>query len=215
MSDREPVRRKLRRYDNRKLYEPAERRYVTLAQVAELVAQGDELEVRDQKTSEDLTNTVLAQILFERVKDRTAEIPRSVLVRLVRLGAQAQALAEWKKPHELAARAKDEAERIASGLMSRGRLSLEEALSLRHEITQSAQRLLGEAQRGVESRVQRVLEAAPEAGPLNLTALKERLLALTTEPEAPPAAASQARTPTRRAGRKAPTPTSRRRERSR
>ena len=215
VSDRAPVRRQLRRYDNRKLYEPAERRYVTLAQLAELVAQGDELEVRDQKTADDITNAVLAQILFERVKDRSADIPRSVLVRLIRLGAGSQAWPEWARPQEVSARARDEAERIATGLMSRGRLTLEEALSLRHEIAQSAQRLLGEAQRGVEARVQRLLESAPDAGPLNFHALKERLLALATEPEAPRAAASPTRRPARRAGRKAPTPTSRRRERSR
>ena len=215
VSDRAPVRRQLRRYDNRKLYEPAERRYVTLAQLAELVAQGDELEVRDQKTADDITNAVLAQILFERVKDRSADIPRSVLVRLIRLGAGSQAWPEWARPQEVAARARDEAERIASGLLRRGRLTLDEASSLRQEIAQSAQRLLREAQSGLESRVQRLLESAPDAGPLSFHALKERLLALATEPEAPPAAASATRTPKRLAGRKAPQPTSRRRERSR
>jgi len=48
-------------------------------------------------------------------------------------------------PQEIASRARAEAERIAAGLMARGRLTLEEALALRQEISRSLGGLVGEA----------------------------------------------------------------------
>ena len=47
---------------------------------------GEEVQVLDQKSGEDLTNLVLAQVVLEGVKEKTAQIPRQVLTRLVRLG---------------------------------------------------------------------------------------------------------------------------------
>jgi len=183
-----PAQRHLRRYENRKLYEPAERRYVTLEQVAAFVRAGDELVVTDQKTGSEITNVILAQVLFEQVKDRATHVPRSVLVRLVRFDA-AHPLPDWAHPQEAAQRARGEAERIASGLVARGRLTLEEAVHLRQEIAASAEDLLKDAQRGVEARLQGLLRSA---GPLGWQALKERLLGLPGE------AAANAATATRR-----------------
>ena len=80
--------RVIRRYDNRKLYDPAARRYVTVEDVAEMVSAGEDVKVVDQKSGEDLTNVILAQVLLDRLKDKTAVVPRQVLVRLVRLTSQ-------------------------------------------------------------------------------------------------------------------------------
>jgi len=60
--------RPIRRYGNRKLYDPGAGRYVTLEDVARIVAGGHEVEVVDQKTGEDLTSLTLAQVLLEGVK---------------------------------------------------------------------------------------------------------------------------------------------------
>ena len=68
--------RLIRRYENRKLYDPAARRYVTLDDLAATVSAGEEVQVLDQKSGEDLTNLVLAQVVLEGVKEKTAQIPR-------------------------------------------------------------------------------------------------------------------------------------------
>ena len=47
--------RVIKRYENRKLYDPQARRYVTLEGLGELVARGEDVRVVDQKTGEDLT----------------------------------------------------------------------------------------------------------------------------------------------------------------
>lgn len=139
-----PRERLITRYENRKLYEPAARRYVTLAEIRTMVAEGDEVHVHDRKSGEDLTAQILAQILLDQLKDRTASIPRQVLVGLVRLSAGQSGWGEWPHPQHLAERVRGEAERIATGLLARGRLTLDEAASLRHEIAHALQAALGE-----------------------------------------------------------------------
>jgi polyhydroxyalkanoate synthesis repressor PhaR len=183
--------RVIKRYGNRKLYDAVDRHYVTLEDLAAMIGRGEELHVVDQKTGEDLTTTVLAQVILEGLKARTASIPRQVLTRLIRLGAApAAAWAEWN-PQHAATRARDEAERIASGLMAKGRLTLEEAFTLRQDIAQSVQRLAGEAQRSVEGHVHKLLDKTEREGAIgaSLQGLRERLMAFETylAPSATPA----------------------------
>jgi polyhydroxyalkanoate synthesis regulator phasin len=100
-----------------------------------------------------------------------------VLSRLIRLGAgRAGGFAEWPSPQEASTRALHEAERIVSGLVARGRLTLDEALALRQDIAGSAQRLVAEAQEGLQARLRRLLETDKDQGVTPaLQALKERL----------------------------------------
>lgn len=172
--------RVIKRYGNRKLYDPLTRSYVTLEGLARLIAAGHDVQVLDQKTGADLTNTVLAQVILEALKERTASIPRPVLVRLIRLG-MSPALAEpARSARDHAQQARDEAEKIVGGLLQRGRLSLEDALALRQEIAGALHRVVGETQRGLERRFHGLLEwSERESGtsPV-IQSLKERLLTL-------------------------------------
>lgn len=152
--------RRIKRYGNRKLYDLDGKRYVTLENVAAMVAAGQDIEVIDQRTGEDLTSLTLAQVLLEGLKEKTARIPRQVLVRLVRLGAgPASAFADWPAPHEAAARARGEVEKVVGSLLSRGRLSLEEALTLRQDVARSVHGIVSEAQAGIEGRIRGLFEA--------------------------------------------------------
>jgi polyhydroxyalkanoate synthesis repressor PhaR len=60
--------RVVKRYANRKLYDTRASRYVTLAQIAELIRAGEEVRIVDNTTKEDLTDVTLAQIIFEEQK---------------------------------------------------------------------------------------------------------------------------------------------------
>jgi polyhydroxyalkanoate synthesis repressor PhaR len=185
-----PAERTIRRYDNRKLYDAEARRYVTLDELSRLIGGGTEVRVVEQRTGEDITTVVLAQVVLEAIKQRTATIPHQVLSRLIRLGAgKAGAFTEWLDPHEASTRARHEAERIVSGLVTRGRLTLDEALALRQDIAASAQRLVAEAQAGVQARLRRLLETDKAAAVTPaMQALTERLStfeALLAPPRAP------------------------------
>jgi polyhydroxyalkanoate synthesis repressor PhaR len=190
----------IKRYENRKLYDPAARRYVTLEDLAARVARGEDLQVQDQKSGEDLTNLVLAQVLLEGVKEQATRIPRQVLTRLVRLSAARPE--PPPPPQPAAARAREEAERIVSGLLSRGRLTLEEALALRQEIAHSVQRAVSDAQRGLEHALHGLLERTEKEGGItpSLQSLKEKLMTLETYLDVPGGKPRPRRAPARAAG---------------
>ena len=56
--------RVLKKYPNRRLYDTQNSSYITLADVKQMVLAGDAFEVRDAKTSEDLTRSILLQIIL-------------------------------------------------------------------------------------------------------------------------------------------------------
>lgn len=197
---RAPAERTIRRYENRKLYDAQARRYVTLDGLARLVAGGTEVRVIDQPTGEDITTVVLAQVVLEGVRQRTASIPHQVLTRIIRLGSgKGGGFAEWLDAHDASVRVRREAERIVSGLVTRGRLTLDEALALRHEIADSAQRMVSEAQAAVQGRFRRLLDDEKGDG-VNpaMTALKERLSAFEAVLAPPRAPARRRSTPARK-----------------
>jgi polyhydroxyalkanoate synthesis repressor PhaR len=182
--------RLIRRYDNRKLYDTTGRRYVVLEDLARMVGDGQDVRVEDQRTGDDLTAAVLAHVILEGIKERTARIPGQVLARLIRLGFGPNGRrARWPEPAQSAARARGEAERIVARLLARGRLTLEEGVALRQDITGAVQRLVADAQHGLEARVHRLLEGSGDGDVhSSLAALRERLLSLATHLAEPRAA---------------------------
>ena len=70
----------IKRYPNRKLYNTDAKRYITLDTIAELIRDGNDVEVRDHETGEDLTGVTLSQIIFEREKRIAAIYPVSCLL---------------------------------------------------------------------------------------------------------------------------------------
>lgn len=191
--------RVIKRYHNRKLYDPQAKAYVTLADLARGIAGGAEIKVVDQNTGNDMTTVVLAQVILEGIKEKTANIPRQVLARLIRLGlVPSSAPGDLTSPQQAATRAKAEAERIVGNLLARGRLTLDEGLALRQEIAGSVHHLVVEAQHGIESRLKGLLEWSEKETGVNpsLQALKERLLSFETYLGEPPAAAPDNKKPT-------------------
>jgi polyhydroxyalkanoate synthesis repressor PhaR len=55
----------IKKYPNRRLYDTEISSYITLEEVRQLVVDGEEFEVRDAKTGEELTRSVLLQIIAE------------------------------------------------------------------------------------------------------------------------------------------------------
>ncbi len=68
----ERPRRVIKRYSNRKLYDTKDSRYVTLLQIAEMVRGGEEVQIIDNNTKEDLTEVTLAQIIYEEQKQKAS-----------------------------------------------------------------------------------------------------------------------------------------------
>ncbi len=91
-NDKEPT--VIKKYANRRLYHTGTSSYVTLEDLAGLVRSGEDFVVYDAKSGEDITRSVLAQIIFdEEAKDGQNLLPIAFLRQLIRFyGDSMQAL---------------------------------------------------------------------------------------------------------------------------
>ena len=79
----------IKKYENRRLYDTRSSRYVNLEGVAEMVRSGEDIQVVDSKTGEDVTRHVLTQIIVDGAKDPDQGPPLEFLRDLVRARDQA------------------------------------------------------------------------------------------------------------------------------
>ena len=80
---KEPV--TIKKYANRRLYNTGTSTYVTLEDLATMVKNGEDFIVYDAKTGEDITRSVLAQIIFEQEnKEGQSLLPITFLRQLIR-----------------------------------------------------------------------------------------------------------------------------------
>lgn len=80
----------IKKYENRRLYDTASSRYVNLEDVAKLVREGDEVQIVDAKSGEDLTRVVLTQIIVEGAKDKDSGLPTDLLRQIIIASGRAQ-----------------------------------------------------------------------------------------------------------------------------
>ncbi len=78
---------KIKRYANRKLYDTTAKKYVRLDEIADLIKNGtEEISVIGNDTGEDLTSSIVSQILAKDKKAKSNDLAAGVLIRLLRMG---------------------------------------------------------------------------------------------------------------------------------
>jgi polyhydroxyalkanoate synthesis repressor PhaR len=73
----------IKKYENRRLYDSTNSRYVNLEEVAEMLRQGVDVQAVDAATGEDITRLILTQIIVDGAKDRDSGFPLDVLRQMV------------------------------------------------------------------------------------------------------------------------------------
>jgi polyhydroxyalkanoate synthesis repressor PhaR len=76
--------RVIKKYPNRRLYDTATSSYVTLTEVRQLVMQGEAFKVFDAKTGEDLTRSILLQIILEAEAGGVPMFTEGMLAQIIR-----------------------------------------------------------------------------------------------------------------------------------
>jgi len=76
--------RVIKKYPNRRLYDTEESRYITLADVKDLVMNKVEFEVIDKKSGEDITRTILLQVISEQEQQGDAIMSEDFLAQIIR-----------------------------------------------------------------------------------------------------------------------------------
>lgn len=74
----------IKRYQNRKLYDTFQSCYVTLEEIAQIIREGNEIQVIDNKTKNDITYTTQIQLLFDQERKSLQPGDTELLKRVVR-----------------------------------------------------------------------------------------------------------------------------------
>jgi polyhydroxyalkanoate synthesis repressor PhaR len=73
----------IKKYENRRLYDTTNSRYVNLDEVAQLLQSGNEVQVIDAVSGEDITRLILTQIIVEDAKAPDSSFPLDLLRQMV------------------------------------------------------------------------------------------------------------------------------------
>lgn len=76
--------RVIKKYPNRRLYDTEESRYITLADVKELVMKKVDFEVIDKKSGEDITRTILLQVISDQEQQGDPMMSEDFLSQIIR-----------------------------------------------------------------------------------------------------------------------------------
>lgn len=83
-SAKKSAERLIKKYPNRRLYDTQTSSYITLTDVKQLVLDGDDFMVVDAKTNDDLTRSILLQIILEEEANGMPMFSSAVLSQIIR-----------------------------------------------------------------------------------------------------------------------------------
>ncbi len=161
----------IKRYANRKLYDTQHSRYVTLEQISEMIREGDDVKIIDNKSKEDLTSVTLAQIIFEEEKKQKSFLPLQAMRNIIQTGGESinqlvsqatHRIGEAQRkvtdilPHSEGSQSGDSGKSDATGLAETksGPLAIREF----REFLVTSQRTIDEWQKRMDDRIRGVVE---------------------------------------------------------
>jgi polyhydroxyalkanoate synthesis repressor PhaR len=119
----------IKRYPNRKLYDTTAKRYVSLDIIGDKIQQGEDVQVVNNATGDDVTLMVLAQILAEQERKQGGFLPLPLLTGWIQVGGDTLAALRRSLAAQLdiLRQVDEEIERRLERLVARGELAEEEA----------------------------------------------------------------------------------------
>lgn len=165
-----PETRIIKRYANRKLYDTEHSRYVTLDQISEMIRQGDDVKIVDNKTKEDLTTVTLAQIIFEEEKKQRSFLPLNAMRNIIQSGGEWFAEAQRRvqsilpgKKHDPRDEEGEESPPPDDGAPVDEAMVKKRSLASLREWIDSSKHKLDEWQKNVESKVRTTVDNLSQA----------------------------------------------------
>lgn len=160
MTGETKIARKIKKYANRKLYDTVQKRYISLDGLADLIQSGEEVVIEENETGEDITISVLTQLLMREKKDSELVIAPSILAQLMQKGrGTVEGFAKrssgiWQSAMTLA---EDEIDKIVNLLVRNKEITESEGSRLKKELTgytENFKKWIGEK---VDQRVSEVM----------------------------------------------------------
>jgi polyhydroxyalkanoate synthesis repressor PhaR len=168
--------RQIKKYANRKFYDTEKKRYVSLSGIASLVRAGEDVQVLDNQSGDDITGLVLSQILREQER-KGGLLPRALLTALVRRGAGGLDHLRGSLHSSLEAleTLEDDLDQRIETLADRGEISLADAQELREEMVARSRERQADREDRIIQEIEESLERLGVPARQDVEALNQRL----------------------------------------
>jgi polyhydroxyalkanoate synthesis repressor PhaR len=150
-------RRVIKRYANRKLYDTEESCYVTHEEIALLVRSGEEIQIIDNQSKEDLTTLTLAQILAKEERRKRRTLPLHTLRSILQASGEKLQERITQQVSTIKGEAVEAVETVRSVLRPGESLEVQQAREASEE-SDSVREWLDKSQRGYENLARTVEE---------------------------------------------------------
>jgi polyhydroxyalkanoate synthesis repressor PhaR len=154
----------IKKYANRKMYDIRDKRYISRDQLAELIKNGEEVAIIDNRTGEDLTSSIVSQLIGMDSKDKENDgaVSSRFLMQLLRKGGGT--LTDYAKKYVslwqgALTMAEDEIDKLVNMLVKNKELSISEGSRLKKEIIGYTNSLKGWISDSIDKRVGEVFNA--------------------------------------------------------
>ncbi len=127
----------IKKYANRKLYDTTDKKYISRVRLSKLIKQGQDVEIIDNETGEDLTASIVSSLIATTRGKAGATVSSGVLIQLFRRGSNAvtdyakRYMSLWQRSFVMA---EDEIDNMVKGLVKNKEISTSEGNRLKQEI---------------------------------------------------------------------------------
>ncbi|MFH1154064.1 MAG: polyhydroxyalkanoate synthesis regulator DNA-binding domain-containing protein [Pseudomonadota bacterium] len=153
---------RIKKYANRKLYDTTDKKYISMEQLSVLLKSGKDVEIIDNETGEDLTGSIVSQLIARNTGDDRKTVSSGVLIQLFRKGGTAltdyakKYVSVWQSAFTMA---EDEIDGLVKVLVKNKEITRSEAGRLKSEITGFTSSLKTWISDTIDTRLGEVLDA--------------------------------------------------------
>ncbi len=170
----------IKKYANRKMYDTTDKSYISRDQLAELIKKGVEVTIIDNSTGDDLTTSIVSQLIGmeSKDKDKAEAVSSRFMMQLLRKGGGT--LTDYAKKYVslwqgAVTMAEDEIDKLVQRLVKNKELTLSEGNRLKEEIVGYTNSLKEWISDSIDKRVGEVFDAMNLATNDHLKALSAKV----------------------------------------
>jgi polyhydroxyalkanoate synthesis repressor PhaR len=151
---------KIKKYANRKMYDTTDKKYISMDTLAKLIKSGKEVSIIDNQTGEDITTSIVSQLIARNRNSPDKVISSKILMDMLRKGGDT--LNDYAKKYVslwqgALTMAEDEVDKLVNLLVKDKEISKSEGRNLKNEITGYTDTLKSWIQENIDRRLNEVL----------------------------------------------------------
>lgn len=169
---------RIKKYANRKMYDTTDKKYISMDQLSELIKSGIEVTITDNITGEDLTSSVVSQLIARDKKNKDKVVSSRILMDLLRRGGDT--ITDYAKKYAslwqgALTMAEDEVDRFVNLLVKDKEISKSEGSRLKREITGYTDSLKNWIRENIDRQIKEVLGVMNLATKNQISDLAEKI----------------------------------------